>query len=295
MQPTSSIGGTGEQTRTFKQSIAPKILSTLVIVFFIGLAALLFIPKWLPNTMTQGMRVTIAMAVVGLIAIIAIVLLILGLNRVVVSPTTAEVRNPLRVIHTFPRQSTYFTTHVLKRTTNGIPSGSERSLVAHTNGETTKIALGTMSRKTFNELFAMLDSTQQQAAAAQADSEVRRFAKPDGTTIADRVPQGFAPRTFTANRASGGGAKMIEVSSQGVAIDGQVYPYAGMSRLWITPATYTNRKMRLIATGGTTKSISFGKGAGKPEKQRFPDWPEIVDAVQRSAAAYPGLVALDLE
>lgn len=345
--------------QVFRPSLAKKILGTIGTVAVLAVLALVFVPKALPNTFTHAVRFTIVGVLIAIIAAIAVFIMLNGLRRVVVTDTAVEIRNPFRVVHAFPRTTTRFSTHVLKRTTNGIPSGTTRSLVASTGGTETSIALGSMSRSTFNEMFALINSSQI-AQRAGAQQHAQGFAKPDPISGATRPAAAPAARTFTSNPASaqpqrttgaaiggigvvaavfglwarfaGGGMidstialacimigvgiaiagvlmlvraaaqahrtpRSVEVTSQALVIDGQLYPYAGMSRIWVSPTSYAKRRLRLVSStgSGTVKTFDFGGSAGKPEKQLFPEWDLFVGLLERATAGYPGLIAYDLE
>ncbi|WP_040165405.1 hypothetical protein [Microbacterium gorillae] len=331
----------------FRQSQTKKVLSTLIIIAVLGLLAFMFLPRFLPNTMNHATRYTIAGLATAVVAALMIVTTLwLGNTRVVVTPTHVEVRRPGKTIHSWPRETTAFNTHVLKQTTNGIPSGTTRSLVAHTPAGTTKVAFSTMSRNTFNEMFAAVSTP---VGVAPGAAGAAPAARPQALVGFPRVFETKPP--VLRRRASvlivlgvialvvavaliylgitdesmafsefvvygtvvlmvalvlvvigtvgfvqdAARPKRIEVGAAGVNIDGTTYPYAGLSRIWVTPDTYQRRRLKLVGPTGVAKTYSLGVATTNPDKAVLGDWVNLVGSLQQATAATPGLVAFDLE
>ncbi|WP_402842374.1 hypothetical protein [Microbacterium sp. GXS0129] len=351
--------------RVFRQSQTRKIISAIFVIAILAVLAFLFIPKFLPNTMTHALRFTVAGALVAVVAFLMLGSALVWTNmRVVVTPTTVEVRRPGKVLHTWDRSVTGFSTHIVKHSTNGIPTNTERSLIAHYPGGETKVTFNAMSRNAFNEMYALL-TAESRAAMAQAEAQaMAATGQPVVDAAAAPLPQQFAaaqgmaaaglPRTFEVNLApmrkrgrmalivaavvaviAAGltyiglqspddfgllmGAfiawlvavvcvlvwlgtetegrkypKVTEVSAGGITIDGTVYPYSGLSRIWLTPETYQQRRLQLVGPTGVRKKYSYGAATAKPDVQPMPQWAELVRALQVATAHNPGLVSFDL-
>ena len=351
--------------RVFRQSQTRKIISAIFVIAILAVLAFLFIPKFLPNTMTHALRFTVAGVLVAVVAFIMLGSALVWTNmRVVVTPTTVEVRRPGKVLHTWDRAVTGFSTHIVKHSTNGIPTTTERSLIAHYPGGETKVTFNAMSRSAFNEMYALL-TAESRAAMAQAEAQALGAAGQDGAeaagsahaqqfAAAPMTPSRGLPRTFTANlapmRKRGRVAlivagvvaviaagltylglqspddfallmapfiawfvavvcvlvwlgtvtegrkypKVTEVGSGGITIDGTVYPYSGLSRIWVTPETYQQRRLQLVGPTGVRKKYSYGAATPKPDVQPMPEWAELVRTLQMATAHNPGLVSFDL-
>lgn len=356
--------GGASTERVFRQSQTRKIISAIFVIAILAVLAFLFIPKFLPNTMTHALRFTVAGVLVGVVAILMLGSALVWTNmRVVVTPTTVEVRRPGKVLHSWDRAVTGFSTHIVKHSTNGIPTNTERTLIAHYPGGETKVTFNAMSRNAFNEMYALL-TAESRAAMAQAEAQARALAgQPAVDPTGAPLTQQFAttppaalglPRTFTVNLApmrkrgrvalivaaivaviaagltylgyqspdeftllmaafiawfvavvcvlvwlgtvteSRKYPKVTEIGSGGITIDGTVYPYSGISRIWLTPETYQQRRLQLVGPTGVRKKYSYGAAVGKPDAQPMPQWAELVRTLQAATAHNPGLVSFDL-
>ncbi|MFK4789813.1 hypothetical protein [Microbacterium sp. ZW T5_56] len=346
--------------RVFRQSQTRKIISAIFVIAILAVLAFLFVPKFLPNTMTHALRFTVAGVLVAAVAFLMLSSALVWTNvRVVVTPTTVEVRRPGKVLHTWDRSVTGFSTHIVKHSTNGIPTNTERMLIAHYPGGETKVSFNAMSRNAFNEMYALL-TAESRAAMAQAEAQSRALAgqpvvDPTGAPMTRQfAPAPGLPRTFTANlapmRKRGRVALIIaaivaviaaaltylgvqsldeftllmasfiawfvavvcvliwlgtvtesrkyptvtEIGAAGITIDGTVYPYSGISRIWLTPETYQQRRLQLVGPTGVRKKYSYGAAVGKPDAQPMPQWGELVRTLQVATAHNPGLVSFDL-
>lgn len=95
-----------------------------------------------------------------------------GYLRVVVTDDLVEVCRGGKAVHTWPRASTTFGSYVVRQSTNGIPSGATRTLIAANEGGETRIPLGGYSAATFSALIALLRPIETDTAPTDAD-EVR--------------------------------------------------------------------------------------------------------------------------
>lgn len=83
----------------------------------------------------------------------------------------------------------------------------------------------------------------------------------------------------------------IAVSHHGLRLDDGDLPFAQLSRIWLTPAGYPVRRMRLERTTGRTTTHVLGSS----RVRMTPDYAEFLLAVRAQTAHLPGLLQLDLE
>jgi len=92
-------------------------------------------------------------------------------------------------------------------------------------------------------------------------------------------------------RALRGIPSRIGVNQQGLRLDDLDVPYAQLSRIWLTPAGYPVRRLRLERTAGRTTTHVLGSSRVAMD----PDYGTFLVTVRAQTAHLPGLLRLDLE
>ncbi|MGW8482613.1 hypothetical protein ACWGJP_05700 [Microbacterium sp. NPDC055903] len=143
--------------RVFRQHPLRALLSAVVIAVVLDALALLIIPQVLPDTIyTSGRRIIVFGAMAVITVVVLVVMLWLRNVQVRVSHESVTVGRAGKW-ESFPRATTAFRTHITEHRTNGVRSGTTRSLIVRTaHGERT-IALPGFTRSVFNELAATLN------------------------------------------------------------------------------------------------------------------------------------------
>ena len=100
----------------------------------------------------------VAFVVVIVIGIVASVVyaFVLGPVTIRTTPTQVELVRGGRLRHTWQRADTFFASSIIRQTTNGIPSGTTRTLLVTGAGQRITVLCRWFSRKTFNALIADL-------------------------------------------------------------------------------------------------------------------------------------------
>lgn len=83
----------------------------------------------------------------------------------------------------------------------------------------------------------------------------------------------------------------ITVSRQGLRLDDVEQPFAQLRRIWMTPAGYPVRRLRLDRTDGRRTRHLLASS----RVTTSPDYAELLLAVRADTAHLPGLLSLDLE
>lgn len=336
------------QVQVYRQGHTRRTLGALFLAGLIALGCWYVVPVLIPDRYsdTVDRNATIAAATVLILA------LWIGMfwwsnTRVQVGPDFVEVWRPGKLVHRWSRHDTQFSSQITRHSTNGVPSGSVRALQAHNQHGTQEVALGGMSRKNFNELYALISLPVGQTAAASY--------QPQGWAGAPSQPPGLThPIVFTtqptalASRARliwalaalftlvGTGALVmifgygrlespyiwatgalfigvilaiigiagitqersrphqVVVAPDALIIGDDRHDFAGLERIWLTPASYAKRELRVVGPGGRKRSYSFGNGTVRPDRQVLPEWDGLIDTLKQATAQRPGMVALDL-
>ena len=83
----------------------------------------------------------------------------------------------------------------------------------------------------------------------------------------------------------------IGVSPQGLRLDDDDVPFAGLTRIWLTPTGYPVRRMKLERASGRSRTMVLGSS----RVQMTPDYADFLLAVRGQTGHLPGLLRLDLE
>lgn len=152
------IPGTATTVRSFRKPLTGAIVSTVLFGAVATVLIALVLPNMLPVSMARIERAMLTLAAIVVVVLLIAFLLLWWTNyTVVVEPDTVRIRRPFVTVHTWPRQSTQFSSNVTKHTTYGLPSGSNRALVATgPDGRSASVQVG-LGRKKFNELMHELD------------------------------------------------------------------------------------------------------------------------------------------
>ncbi len=88
--------------------------------------------------------------------------------------------------------------------------------------------------------------------------------------------------------------RQVVVTPQELIVGEVRHDLSQVQRIWLSPASYAERSLRVVGANGKKHQYDFGSGAVKPDKQVLPEWDELILTLQQATQARPGMVALDL-
>lgn len=89
--------------------------------------------------------------------------------------------------------------------------------------------------------------------------------------------------------------RLLVVESAGLTVDDHAFGFGHVRQIWLSPANYDQRELRVVDATGRTHRWNLGTTRRNSASEVMPDWPEFVELLQRAGrAARPGVVALDL-
>lgn len=329
-----------ESPVVFRRGILPTVLRAIVVSAVALTAALFLIPQIVPRGMSLSDR-TLLLTFVAVVLLVVVwgTLFWLRNVRVVVSRDVVEIGRP-GSREAFERATTEFRSRVTEHRTNGVRSGTTRTLIVGRNGVEREFELPGFSRAAFNELMAQLiplaiAHPADPVAAARVRSQVRRDFQVDAsrerrlaivfaivsavfllltlvivlsvmargeldgesvaillTPLTGLVAAGFGLGVVQRVRAVRQTPTRITVGHRGLRLDEVEHPYASLTRIWLTPPSYSGAKrLRLERRGGRPLTLTLSA----PRITLDPDYDELVTALRSETAAFPGLLSLDLE
>ncbi|MGG7463125.1 hypothetical protein [Plantibacter sp. YIM 135347] len=160
-------------------------------------------------------------------------------NRSVrVTDSRVQVRRPGRTVHDWQRSTTRFTPHIVRRTMNGLPNGSDRSILVDTTDGRTELKLTAFSRRSYSALVAAIGAidTSSTAAGSMDDQNTQNTHTADTaeTPNTDGTSPTMTPPTY---QMVGSGRS-----------DGQGHPtrdHAAFARTPFSSATFTTTARRV--------------------------------------------------
>ncbi|GAA4781588.1 hypothetical protein [Microbacterium gilvum] len=322
--------------RVFRQSMLRRIPLGLILSALVVLLGLGLLPQFKPVTMPKAQFGMLSLAVISILIVLIWFWLLWWANtRVVVTDELVEVRRPFMTVHSWRRDAVGFSSTVTRQYTNGIRSGTTRTLTVHTQGGQTAIALAGMPQAAFSDLLAVL-----QAPAVRAPED-------DAFLRSVPLPAVFAPtrgplvRRAVVTGAVAAALLLLGLGAvvAGILLDGALIVVGALlllaaTGLGIAAGVAGGRAGRIpgrievsrgaIAIDGrviplgslervwispptytASRRLSvvhpggsrerWALGAGNDAAKVMPQWEQLVVAVQAAAVDHPELVAYDLE
>lgn len=275
------------EPRVYASGIAGR-LSALVA----GIVAVPLVAIGFPLVVLDGMLdihsskilipVCVGIAVVGGLWVL-VHAFVTGPVRIETDDATVRVRKGLRVAHEWRRDGTTFRSVVVRQRTNGLPSGSTRTIVAATAGpvgiEQVEVVCRWFTAATFTAAMADLAPVKQ------------RLAEPVTGAARSRVftiPPGAGRRAGTVARPGIPGE--IALTESTIRVDGTVWYFAQLSGIQLTSPGYsdTARVLTLVERTGTRTRVPLGT----PASRVFAEYDEFAALLANNAP--DGLVVFDL-
>lgn len=321
---------------TYSPSIAGRVWSLLG-----GLLLTVILSVAVPKLAIEGMlEIRTQSILVGALALILIAGTVLSIVRVFVtgpvsvrtSPTHVTLVRAGRERESWARADTEFSSFVIRESTNGIPTGVTRKLIAVTAGERVETALRWFPAKTFNALIAdvapLVPVTTGPSVAAPTpvvssgtftlDHSALRRTRTVALVIlaagllaaAAFIAVGIDDLEVVIFISIAGllmvaiivGAllvrarripRQVTVSPSSLTFDDRVFPLGQLSAIVATPATYENPRGRVI-TLVSTAGTRTRIGLGNIGGKTFPDYDRYLEAIRGATTHRPGMFTLDV-
>ena len=295
----------------------------------------------IPKLLIEGiLEIRTQSVLVGCLALVLVAGTVLTIVRVFVTgpvtvrttPTQVSLHRAGRQRETWDRATTAFASFVIRESTNGIPTGATRKLIATTAGERVETALPWFSAKTFNALiadvaplvpaapssstpvptsstgtFALNHSAAQRSRAvllvilaiallAAAAFVVLGVTEMQGDMILLIVGSALVLVVLCAGAILLRGTRVprqVTVSQSALTFDDRVFPLGQLSGIIATPAGYQNARGRRVTLLDTTGRRTV-IGLGAAGTRVFPDYEQYLEAVRGATTHRPGMFTLDV-
>ena len=305
-----------------------------------GLFLTVILSVAIPKLLIEGvLEIRTQSILVGCLALILVAGTVLTIVRVFVTgpvtvrttPTQVSLHRAGRQRETWERANTSFASFVIRESTNGIPTGATRKLIATTAGERVETALPWFSAKTFNALIADVaplvpasPTSFTPTPTVSSGSFTLNHSAAGRTRIVVLVILGIGLAAAAAFVAIGvtemsldmtllivgsglvlivviAGAvllrgsrvpRQVTVSQSALTFDDRVFPLGQLVGIVATPAGYENARGRRVTLVGTTgRRTVIGLGAGK---RVFPEYEHYLEAIRGATTHRPGMFTLDV-
>ena len=318
---------------TYSASVGRRVLALLL-----GLVLTVILSVALPKLLIEGvLEIRTQSVLVGSLALILVGGAVLTIVHVFITgpvtvrttPTHVSVHRGGRQRENWARDSTHFSSFIIRESTNGIPTGVTRKLIAVTSAERVETVLRWFNAKTYNALIA--DVAPLVAATPTPSSPSPTISS--GTFTLNHSAQQrvrvvvlvllvvglMAAAAFLVLGSSVdiflviiGGAlvilvvvvgavllrgmrvpRQVTVSPSTLTFDDRVFHLGQLTGIVATPAGYENargRSVTLVESTGKRTRIALGASG----KRTFPDYDGYLEAIRGATAHRPGMFTLDV-
>ncbi|MBQ1442415.1 MAG: hypothetical protein IIZ13_01030 [Renibacterium sp.] len=153
-------GATATEYRQSAGALVAAAVGGLVIAGLVTLAGLAFLPGWsIPLRTNRPLVASISFSAGGLVLLLSW-LSVFWWNRfsVLVDSSRVTVSKAFRTVAEFDARAVKVRSHVLKRTTNGVPSSTTRTLIVEAGGLEQRFTCPRFSRETFSAMISQLQA-----------------------------------------------------------------------------------------------------------------------------------------
>jgi len=179
-------------TRSYASSLGSRVgalLGGLIVVPLVAIGVPLLLREVLRIRDSKVLiAVCISILVIGALWVIVHVF-VTGPVRIETDPATVRLRRGLRHTNEWPRATTVFSSLVVRNSTNGIPTGANRTMIATTALERTEVPCTWFSAATFNDLMADLAPVSEGLEPVDAPGSTRDFVLDPAATRLRGMPR----------------------------------------------------------------------------------------------------------